>query len=195
MMKEFNNIPAACETFMRPARKILEEHGRNSRAREQQSLAPARIADSLEKTGEPGISPQSLREIAYSPVNHVRQILCQESALIAPRQSTSMDLSSIQTMIIQAAGRYCDRFASDVLVGLAMLAPFEACQMNDLPDTGQPNEWLIVMGLREDGCDGHDAVLYQLRQSKRGTPYVYPSPYYRKLYGVWQAEVSARQQI
>lgn len=182
---EIADIPSACQTLMGPARRIMEEHRRNSLAREEQSLAPARVAESLEKTGSPGISPESLREVAYSPTARPRQVLCEESAMLRPNSGAPMNLSSIQTRIIQDAGRYCDRFASDVLVELAMLEPFDRGLADEVPGPGRRNDWLVVMGLREDGCDGQDAVMHQLRESQRGTPYVYPAPYYRKLLGVY----------
>lgn len=186
---ELRDIKPACATLMDPARRILDEHHRNLAAREEQSMAAARIADGLEKTGRPGMTPEELRAIAYAPTQPMRQVLCEESALILPGRADSMNLSSIQSLIIQAAGRCCDRFASDVLVELAMLEPFGSGEMDSIPRKGEPNEWLIPVGLREDGCDGHDAVMHKLKESMRGTPYVYPAPYYRKLLAVHVSDI------
>ena len=84
-------------------------------------------------------------------------------------QEYSINLSSIYTKLIQETGRFCERFASDVLYGIKTLESF----MNE---TG-PFEVTEFFGLRENGVDGFEYIMHNFKNG-------YSASYYRKIYAV-----------
>lgn len=81
-----------------------------------------------------------------------------------------LNASALQTALIQNAGRYCERFASDLICTLSDLEPFirnkpVTCSVDNR--VKNPEEWVIGVGLREDGVDHNDFILNRLKESRR----------------------------
>lgn len=84
----------------------------------------------------------------------------------------SINISDITTFLIQNVGRYCDRYASDLLISHESLINI----INNLnPD--RKNEYLWL-GLRESGVDG---IAYIIANIKDHSP-EYIAEYYRKVF-------------
>ena len=81
-----------------------------------------------------------------------------------------INTSSILTRLIQEAGRWCERFASDIVLEWNF-AYRDMCQLKP----GETESRLL--GFRESGVDGTDFVLLQF-----GMDDAKASHYYRKLY-------------
>lgn len=84
----------------------------------------------------------------------------------------NINISDITTFLIQNVGRYCDRYASDLLISHELLIN----TINNLnPDRKTEYLWL---GLRESGVDG---IAYIISNMKEHSP-EYVSEYYRKVF-------------
>lgn len=84
----------------------------------------------------------------------------------------SINISDITTFLIQNVGRYCDRYASDLLISHESLIN----TINNLnPDRKTEYLWL---GLRESGVDG---IAYIIANIKNHSP-EYIAAYYRKVF-------------
>lgn len=84
----------------------------------------------------------------------------------------NINISDITTFLIQNVGRYCDRYASDLLISYESLIN----TINNLnPD--RKNEYLWL-GLRESGVDG---IAYIIASMKDHSP-EYIAAYYRKVF-------------
>lgn len=84
----------------------------------------------------------------------------------------NINISDITTFLIQNVGRYCDRYASDLLISHESLIN----TINNLnPD--RKNEYLWL-GLRESGVDG---IAYIIANIKDHSP-EYIAEYYRKVF-------------
>ena len=84
----------------------------------------------------------------------------------------NINISDITTFLIQNVGRYCDRYASDMLISHESLINI----INNLnPDRKTEYLWL---GLRESGVDG---IAYIISNMKEHSP-EYISEYYRKVF-------------
>lgn len=84
----------------------------------------------------------------------------------------NINISDITTFLIQNVGRYCDRYASDLLISHESLIN----TINNLnPD--RKNEYLWL-GLRESGVDG---IAYIIASMKDHSP-EYIAAYYRKVF-------------
>lgn len=69
-------------------------------------------------------------------------------------------LSDIYSKLIELTGRYCERFASDLLYDLQDVASFtEACKID------KPNRWVLGFGFRECGVDGNSFLEHRLKDS------------------------------
>lgn len=90
------------------------------------------------------------------------------------KQYMSINLSDIMTKLIQDTGRFCERYASDLIISYESMMGV----VNNL-DTNRKThyEWF---GLRQSGVDGIAYVLCNMNQN----PASYCSQYYRKLYCV-----------
>lgn len=87
-----------------------------------------------------------------------------------------INLSSIETFLIQETGRYCERYASDLLV-----------TWNSIKETmADRNPFSHVsyqfLGIRKSGVDGLSYVMANMQQYKHQVSYL--EQYYRKLYGI-----------
>lgn len=92
-----------------------------------------------------------------------------EEAQLLKNGDCLINVSSIWTELIQCAGRYCERFASDLLVWYDSFNK----ALND-PNTLDYTE---VFGFRESGVDHFNYVKNQYNKYGLMTEY-----YYRKLY-------------
>lgn len=69
-------------------------------------------------------------------------------------------LSDIYSKLIELTGRYCERFASDLLYDLQDVASFtEPCEIS------KPNRWVLGFGFRECGVDGNSFLERRLKDS------------------------------
>lgn len=69
-------------------------------------------------------------------------------------------LSNIYSKLIELTGRYCERFASDLLYDLQDVASFtEACKID------KPNRWVLGFGFRECGVDSNSFLERRLKDS------------------------------
>lgn len=85
--------------------------------------------------------------------------------------------SEIQTALIQYAGRFCERYASDLICTLADLQPFLASSLPVKND-----RWVIGVGLRDSGVDHNAFLLARLRNSRAGyNKALLPQISYRKI--------------
>ena len=84
----------------------------------------------------------------------------------------SINLSDIMTKLIQDTGRFCERYASDLIINYESLVNVT----NSLDTDRKPHyEWF---GLRQSGVDGIAYILCNMNQNSAS----YCSQYYRKLY-------------
>lgn len=84
----------------------------------------------------------------------------------------SINISDITTFLIQNVGRYCDRYASDLLISHESLIN----TINNM-NPNRKNEYLWL-GLRESGVDG---IAYIIASMKDHSP-EYIATYYRKVF-------------
>ena len=109
-------------------------------------------------------------------------ILAEDSASSSVGYCMSMNASSIQTKLIQLVGRFCESYASDLLITLSDLQPF--ISQDKLPpfDAEKPHRWIIGVGIRELGVDGNNFILSRLKETQLpGHEYVFPHHQYRKV--------------
>ena len=87
-----------------------------------------------------------------------------------------INMSSIYTTLIHEAGRWVERYASDLLFDIKAID--EAIKKNPVE-----SRQVVAIGLRKDGCDGNSFVISRLRDTKRPLiSYVNPEQVYRKLF-------------
>ena len=87
----------------------------------------------------------------------------------------SINHSGILTRLIQEAGRFCERFASDLFIDWGGV---ESWIDNAETDT----ETVFLFGFRKDGVDGNSFVLSRFN----GGSYAYPEKEYRSL---WRLDI------
>ena len=69
-------------------------------------------------------------------------------------------LSDIYSKLIELTGRYCERFASDLLYDLQEVASFaEPCKID------KPNRWVLGFGFRKCGVDSNSFLEHRLKDS------------------------------
>ena len=81
-----------------------------------------------------------------------------------------VNMSSIYSFLIQEAGRWIERYSSDILYGFKNINEF-------LSENGA-FEYTEYFGMRENGCDHFSYIKNNLIDNK------YQSTYYRKIYAV-----------
>ena len=92
----------------------------------------------------------------------------------------SMNMSDIQTKLIQLTGRYCERYASDLICTLSDLQAFIEVQYSP-----EPMRKTIIVGIREDGVDHEAFVVPRLEDTITGmNGYVHVDWVYRKLLAI-----------
>ena len=73
-------------------------------------------------------------------------------------ENVEINASDIQTKLIQITGRFCERYASDLICTLSDLDPFLHHICIDKSD-----RWTIAVGIRESGVDGNLFLLSRLK--------------------------------
>lgn len=87
----------------------------------------------------------------------------------------NLNYSSILTELIHAAGRYCERYASDLFIDWEAVIE----NMHDPDSAG----FVRLFGFREDGVDNNDYILNHYNRDS-----TYARHYYRALYRLDFAE-------
>lgn len=145
----------------------------------------------LKKPSHVSHGPATLREACDRVLNRITGrrglILGEESLTIAATEPThnkepkySFNASEIQTALIQITGRFCERYASDLLCTLTDLNAFLT-----LDYINKPNRWIIGVGIRESGVDGNEFIMSRLKDTRSGlTGFVHPEQVYRKVLAI-----------
>ena len=97
---------------------------------------------------------------------------------LSPNTSVNINISSIIDAVIKNAGRFCERYASDIL--------FDLNTLNDIIknyDPTSPAEHIICFGIRKNGVDGNSFLESRIENDFRNNPYRI-SEYYRKILAV-----------
>lgn len=110
--------------------------------------------------------PQSLLDTAKHYIAHNQNILTRESFLISDSITKELNANIIQTSLIRQTGRFCERYASDLLLTFSDLEAF----LRDATYQG-PKEWVIGVGIRNCGVDHNEFITARLQTSQ--TPYRY----------------------
>lgn len=98
----------------------------------------------------------------------------------ATNENAEINASDIQTKLIQITGRFCERYASDLICILSDLDPFLHHIRIDKSD-----RWTIAVGIRESGVDGNLFLLSRLKETERPPfGYVSVSANYRKVLAI-----------
>lgn len=87
-------------------------------------------------------------------------VIAHDEARAYPGASCELNASSIQTALIQITGRFCERYASDLISTFASLDPFLTVDASDARD----DSWYIGVGIRDNGVD-HDAFILSRLES------------------------------
>lgn len=118
----------------------------------------------------------------YKPIVNAykrqNQILNECYSYLSPATSVNINISSIIDTIITNTGRFCERYASDVL--------FDLNHMNDIIKNYNPNypeEHIVCFGIRRDGVDGYEFLKSRLKNDFCSNPYRI-NEYYRKILAV-----------
>lgn len=111
-----------------------------------------------------------------------------------------INASTIQTVLIQTVGRFCESFASDLICTLSDLQPFicnKYVTCSEVNTCENPEEWVIGVGIRDSGVDHNEFIISSLKESRRphfsgkdalSKAYVSVSQTYRKLLAVYISE-------
>lgn len=103
------------------------------------------------------------------------KIVMNEDAYIKSDGASGANISSIVSLLVQEAGRYAERFASDVVISIN--------SMNEaLEDAFGCDGRLFVFGIRRDGVDHLEFVASKMKSSYGNSGYF--EEYYRKIYAV-----------
>lgn len=118
----------------------------------------------------------------YKPIVNAykrqKQTLDECHSYLSPATYVNINISSIIDTIITNTGRFCERYASDVL--------FDLNYMNDIIKNYNPNypeEYIVCFGIRRDGVDGYEFLKSRLQNDFCSNPYRI-NEYYRKILAV-----------
>ena len=115
--------------------------------------------------------------IAADNAENSRDILAEESINIFPENPCEMNASDIQSKLIELTGRFCERYASDLICTFSDLQPFIVASIPTKPD-----RWVIGVGIRDSGVDHNSFIMAKLKDTQTAPyHYVHPSLKYRKL--------------
>lgn len=115
-------------------------------------------------------------DIALRNPNH-QYTIKQEQFLIDETPTDELNISDIQTKLIQITGRFCEHHADDLLLTFAEIEAFA----KNASFKGE-NRWIIGIGIRESGVDHNAFIMGRLRNTKHDfSNLVYPEHVYRKL--------------
>lgn len=70
-----------------------------------------------------------------------------------------LNISEIQSELIYLTGRFCERYASDLICTLKELEPF--CMPTQIKEN---NRWIIGVGIRDHGVDHNSFIICRLHQ-------------------------------
>lgn len=91
----------------------------------------------------------------------------------------NINMSSIYSKCINAAGRWCERFSSDLLIDVRTIDEYIKT-----PSDG-PEMRIFGLGFRESGVDHNSFLMARIRETMdHATHYCYPERTYRKIYAV-----------
>lgn len=131
--------------------------------------------------GELTVSEEVLSPLPsrYATPKTVRQAFERAAVLYyADGKPDGINLSSIATKLIQDAGRFCERFASDLLIDWKDIEKL-------VQTAAEPDDSIIVVALRRHGVDHTEYFMHQLAESQSFPwGYVMPENKYRRIFGV-----------
>lgn len=110
------------------------------------------------------------------------RLICKEKFYLHSGMKTdfSLNLSSIQTALIQITGRFCEHYASDLMCTFWNLDPF----LNGA-NRNKSDRWTIGVGIRESGVDGNTYIMSRLKRTVSGPfDYVNTKQDYRKILAI-----------
>lgn len=91
----------------------------------------------------------------------------------------NINMSGIYSKCINAAGRWCERFSSDLLIDVKTIDEYIGT-----PSDG-PETRIFGLGFRESGVDHNSFLMARIRETiDHATRYCYPERTYRKIYAV-----------
>ena len=115
--------------------------------------------------------------LAADKAENDRDIIAEEDITIFPSNPGEMNASTIQSKLIEITGRFCERYASDLICTFADLQPFIVPSVPDHPD-----RWIIGVGIRDSGVDHNAFIMARLKETQSAPfHYVHPSMKYRKI--------------
>lgn len=124
-----------------------------------------------------GHGPKILKQTAQECIKKHQNILYQAQFYLNETPTSELNIADLQTILIQITGRFCERYASDLLLTLADIEPFTKQAV-----VTDNSTWSIGIGIRENGVDHNNFILARLNETKRhGSNLIYPTTVYRKL--------------
>ena len=93
---------------------------------------------------------------------------------------STVNMSDIWTTLIQNTGRFCERYASDIVIDINMI-------QDDLRNLNNVNEYenIYAIGIRKEGVDGNAFLTHRLKDAyKMNHLYATCYDYYRKIFVV-----------
>lgn len=114
----------------------------------------------------------------HEAAKHGRLLDEETISVYSATDPVEMNLSGIQTKLIQLTGRFCEAYGSDLICTFADLQPFIR-----ISAITQSNRWVIPVGIRASGVDHEGFILSRLRDTITNpmTGYVHVEYAYRKL--------------
>lgn len=97
-------------------------------------------------------------------------------------QIFSSNLSTEYTILIQNAGRWCERFASDILIDIKTIEEWLENVYDECKDfDDEILEKSFLFGFRQDGVDHNAFISYNVEENAYMSPRIKPN-YYRAIY-------------
>lgn len=129
--------------------------------------------------------PPYPKTIGYG-VNHAckADILASVDAETAFGSPMDINATTIQTILIQMTGRFCEHYASDLLITMSELQPFLHQERVPEWDEDKPHRWILGVGIREMGVDGNTFIMQRIAETKSSYGYLHPNHIYRKILAI-----------
>lgn len=119
------------------------------------------------------VSPDDVIKTAFQSAGEEHDIV--ERGQLSPNSGEySINLSTIITKLIQETGRFCERYASDLLITWREIESFI---FHPNPSDNFTNR-VYAIGIRENGVDGNEYIAYEMEQS------LSIDDHYRRIYGI-----------
>ena len=90
-------------------------------------------------------------------------------------------VEAVQTALIQITGRFCETYASDLIITLAQLDAF--VEDHDIC-TDTEDRWVIPVGIRDSGVDHESFILDRLNNNRTAYGYTHAESVYRKILAI-----------